>query len=213
MSTTSKAGLNDAFSLALRTGDTRVVRCLLIDSWPTWSLSCVVHPLGFVTATCGVTDDGDELRVHLWTPGQREIQEPAWAIHNHSRSFSSIVLAGSSVQRRFEVCPGGERRLYRVEHDGAQCSYLRAHAPCASPKLLIEEVLGPGDAYVLRRDEYHSFTVTPGHFAATVVRTQGSRVSPSFVVGDFDGVDDYRFERVRVPKSMIEALVGQLKGS
>jgi hypothetical protein len=58
------------------------------------------HPLGFIHASL-IDTDYATLRFHLWKPGMRSVQEPAWLIHTHTFELRSIVLSGKLVNRLY----------------------------------------------------------------------------------------------------------------
>jgi hypothetical protein len=100
-------------------------------------------------------DERREYRLHVWDP-ERGVGDPP--VHDHPFGFTSMVLAGELINRRYVEDANGieyARHRYRPgAEDARRTDSVRLTAS--------DTVLAPGDSYRQRADELHSSAQTPG---------------------------------------------------
>jgi hypothetical protein len=139
------------------------------------------HPYGFVKLPV-TSDPARRLSVHIWHPRVRRLQLPAHLCHSHGWLLESTVLAGSLIDRRYEVTPSalGDAFIYQVAYEGDD-SVARRTMERVKTRLLGEASVPIGARYVIPREEFHT-TVTRRGTAVTAIRNVEDPVVPGRTV-------------------------------
>jgi hypothetical protein len=81
------------------------------------------HPLGFFACKWAL-GEGRSLRLHLWNKQFEWAQESGWEIHDHTFSFSSLLLVGSLRNRVYDIdekpSTSGGYSVYEVIYNGSE---------------------------------------------------------------------------------------------
>lgn len=145
----------------------------------------VKHPLGFAQLQVGEFD-GRAVRLHLWPRCGAVGAESTSDIHSHPWPLHSFVLAGSIINRRYDVSVSDPKagELYEVRrvHDGVVHRKLDIGVDW---RVQSSETVCAGDDYAVAVATFHSSTSTPigavtmviagerGELPARVVRPLG----------------------------------------
>jgi hypothetical protein len=168
------------------------------------------HPLGFLHST--LADRADvALRLHIWKPGMRLVQEPAWSIHTHIFDLQSLVLIGSLKNIIYSwtadnVSP--QFRMYETSYrNGA--SVITATRKLGKLQLESTSDVSTGLQYFVARGQFHQTDVPEGHFTATIALTK-KYPGTSLVVGNIDGDSSYYFVRRELTDDIQTRIVGEV---
>jgi len=127
-----------------------------------------LHGLGFIQ----VKLPGNQ-RLHVWHPDlPRRSCYAHSAIHNHRFGFTSRVLIGTQVNRRYRVIQNPEGSHDLVSHDGPRSpagGRISFIAGRVSVEACHDESYGPGDSYSMDMLEYHE---TPNSGIVVTVMTK-----------------------------------------
>lgn len=113
-----------------------------------------LHGLGFIQ----VVLPGNQ-RLHVWHPDlpRRSCFQHS-AIHNHRFGFSSRVLVGTQVNRRYQVVPSEQGTHDIISHDGPRSpkggreSYVSGRCNIMHEA---DEHYAPGEMYHMNEFQYH----------------------------------------------------------
>lgn len=165
-----------------------------------------LHGLGFIQ----VKLPGNQ-RMHVWHPDlpRRSCYDHS-AIHNHRFAFSSRVLVGQQINRRFvvEADPNGSHDL--ISHDGprspkgGRLSYVAGRVRIAEAECGLE-CYGPGETYVMPVLEYHE-TPNAGIVVTLMQKLdEGTIHACSLIVHDHEF--DQSFDRFQLPERVLWDIV------
>lgn len=117
-----------------------------------------MHPLGFLCIRWLLSAQRT-LRLHLWSRSFTWQQIPDWQIHDHVFSFSSCVVAGSLLNKRYISAPvtARPRRLYpiyEVAYDGSESSMVDSGLEM-NLRLGAPELIRRGGRYQVARGVLH----------------------------------------------------------
>lgn len=155
-----------------------------------------LHGLGFIQ----VKLDGNQ-RLHVWHPDlpRRACFEHS-AIHNHRFSFTSTVLIGTQVNRRWLVAdePDGSHDL--ISHDGPRSEKGGRLSFVAGRVTVLElspETYGPGETYFMPELAYHD-TPSTG-IVVTVMRKLNEGTIHANSLIEHGQTFDQDFDRFQLP--------------
>ncbi len=153
------------------------------------------HPLGFVHGTVGRVGD-TAVRLHIWHPSLRRIQDPAWLVHDHVWDLESLLLAGELTNEDYlsEQAPDGDRLLYTVAYN-EQTSVLASSGLRVFSELDAATPIPVHETYRVSRGAFHSTTVPLRRGAVTLALAKDEPGPPARVVGEV--MDRESFEYVR----------------
>jgi hypothetical protein len=153
------------------------------------------HPLGFVHIVL-MDSPNVALRFHIWIPGIRSVQEPAWLIHTHTFDLRSIVLFGkleNSLYKWEEDISPSENRLYEVTYsDGISC--IVATDRIGKIQDLSSLEVSKGRGYTVAYGDFHRTEVLEDQLTATIALATKHSGNP-LVVGTIDGAASYSYLR------------------
>jgi hypothetical protein len=153
------------------------------------------HPLGFLHSTL-MDNSNAALRLHIWKPGMRVIQEPAWLIHTHVFDLQSLVLIGSLKNVIYRWTPdtrSPEFRIYETSYRD-RTSFIKATDRVGRIKLESSSEIRTGRQYSVAYGQFHQTEVQEDQFTATIALTKKYPGS-SLVVGSLDGDTSHSFAR------------------
>ena len=162
------------------------------------------HGLGFIQVKLEAN-----MRLHVWHPElpRRKCFRYS-AVHNHRFSFSSTVLIGQQVNRRYRVVEGDFGAYDLISHDGPRSDKGgRESFICGRVDLIgqHDEFYQPGDTYHMAELEYHE---TPN---AGVVVTLMKKLSEGAVHANSTILRgrtfDQDFNRFQLPAAELWGLV------
>lgn len=116
------------------------------------------HPLGFFAIRWPL-GDGRELRLHVWARKFEWVQEPNWPIHDHTFSFGSTILAGSILNKTYDIerpAVEGDRSwgLYSVSYVG-DTSIVTLEKSGVRLVARSAEVKNEGEHYLMHAGDLH----------------------------------------------------------
>jgi hypothetical protein len=177
----------------------RLCRYVLVVKVPSTQRRFNRHPLGFYQLKLGREQHG-HVKIHVWPPDEREIQNPPWEIHRHRWDVSSMVLRGELVNEVYRVVEvqleGGEatNALYSVSFKQNESRLVRRRE-IVSCTLMNETRVRRGEFYFVSVSDFHRSRVPVGQLTATAIVTPEVVEDSPTVVGGLDGQAEYRYER------------------
>jgi hypothetical protein len=153
------------------------------------------HPLGFLHVTLMDTAD-TSIRLHIWKPGERLVQEPAWLIHTHTFELTSMVLSGKLKNRVYSWTDdpiAGERRLYQTTYDDNSSSLIATDRVGKIQHESTSEI-SQGGQYTVPYGYFHQTEVVENQFTATIALTKKYLGNP-LVVGSIGGATSHSYIR------------------
>ncbi|NJN09602.1 MAG: hypothetical protein HC836_38245 [Richelia sp. RM2_1_2] len=160
-------------------------------------ISLAHHPLGFFLIKLGEVGSSTSLRLHIWLPNKRTVQNPAWFIHNHIFTLKSYVLAGEITNILFNtnfVATQANKCLYRVAYN-SDSSILNRTSHYLSCNKISEFTYWQGEHYVVEKGQYHATYVPSESLTVTVVLASNRDKINPYVIGDLQGENRYIYCR------------------
>ena len=162
------------------------------------------HGLGFIQ----VKLPGNQ-RLHVWHPDiPRRACFAHSAIHNHRFGFTSRVLLGTQVNRRYLVTEDAQGTHDLISHDGPRSpaggreSYVAGRV---SVKACADEVYGPGASYHMPVLEYHETPNTGVVVTVMQKHVEGTVHASSLIEHGF--TFDQAFDRFQLGEDRLWAIV------
>ena len=115
------------------------------------------HPLGFMYGRLFEFQNGDCLRIHVWSNSSKT-QQPLMNIHNHYYTVNSYVLSGEVNNSKFEVYQEDEptHAVFKGTY-GKNDERVLTRTPIKyCLKLIEQEIIEAGELYIIEKDEIHS---------------------------------------------------------
>ena len=163
-----------------------------------------VHGLGFIQVKLP-----NNQRLHVWHPDiPRRACYLHSAIHNHRFSFTSHVLIGTQVNRRYEVHYDDNGTHDLISHDGprgATGGRLSFVAGRVRVEPAQDEFYGPGSIYHMPMLQYHE-TPNSGVVVTLMKKEQEGTVHACSII-THDVKFDQDFNRFQVPEARLWAIV------
>ena len=177
---------------------------------PALALAGVWHPYGFFIVRVADFADYGTLRLHVWPPAARRVQQPAWPIHAHSWHLWSYVVAGTVENVWYDALPGGAHPLYACTRRNGAAVMRRTDAR-VSVCLRARQRVRAGSDYAVGMGTYHETRVAEGTFAATLALTRrGTDPYDAAVVGAADAGDCFGYPREEVPSGLVASALERL---
>ena len=168
-----------------------------------------IHPLGFVR--CKVSKYyGYTLRLHVWPPGQRATQDPAWLVHDHVFSLQSFVVFGLVHNRTYKVDerPDGAKQVFYVEYSQGRSTLVPTQIN-VNVVMTREEEVRAGSLYSVPLGGFHETIVQADHSALTLAVTDEPRPDPPpQVIGECQVTERLHYDRIVVEP---DQFVGMIK--
>jgi hypothetical protein len=153
------------------------------------------HPLGFIHAAL-IDRDDIAIRFHMWKPGMRAVQEPAWLIHTHTFELNSIVLFGeleNSIYKWEPNTSSPDTRLYVATYQNG-LSQIIATDQVGVPQLEFSSEIAKGSGYRVTYGDFHQTNVASDQLTATIAVATKFHGSP-LIVGSLEGQASYSYAR------------------
>lgn len=159
-------------------------------------LDVTLHPLGFCKFSLFHTSEYN-LRLHIWLPQQRPIQNVNFTIHNHIWDLTSHILLGKLYHNTYEIktdmtSPTHKEYDVLYENNKSIMIYTNRMVTCVKSKALELEA---GTTYQMFVDEYHDTIVPDNLLTATLVLTTFKTQTSPIVLGPIDGESKYIYDR------------------
>lgn len=168
------------------------------------------HPLGFLHATL-VDSVETALRLHIWKPGMRHVQDPAWLIHTHVFDLRSIVLVGRLENRIHKWIPDLDHpvsRLYEISYNGYTSSLVATNrfgvCECESSLDVTR-----GIEYAVSYGQFHETEIAKTEFTITVALATKRSGAP-LVVGAVDAKPSYSYPRRELTGNAKDQLIHEV---
>lgn len=154
--------------------------------------SCLLHPHGFHVLLLK-RSEGEEWRLHLWTPTARQSTGMPARIHTHDRHVESRILKGILLNLDYHPIATNEQGqpLYSVTYAGDRYVGETANVlQNTGGRISLTETgrrqLRIGDHYRLERHTYHE-AIVPEHQATITLLCMHSRDPGPIMVVGLDG--------------------------
>ncbi|MEK7782033.1 MAG: hypothetical protein AAB370_11090 [Verrucomicrobiota bacterium] len=145
-----------------------------------------IHPLGFVHVKALVNgNDDSKIRFRFWETGM----DPAVIgkldrIHNHAFDFTSFILCGAILEKRYEVLPAsvGSHHIWEVDNLGGRSTLRKTGVACNVRE--VESISHISKAsYTLAAGIYHDAVAVKNCTATLVFETPQPEIA-SLVICD-----------------------------
>lgn len=179
------------------------------------SKPCIWHPYGFISRSVGKTEDGGDVRLHIWPETRRVRQQPDWPVHRHSWGLHSMVLSGALVNEIYEIEPTqhSAHQLYAVGYTEST-SLLNRTSTVVNQRLQSRQVYRVGDHYSMTIAQFHATYVREGQLTATLALTTANGDTSPSVVGEYGCANTYAFTRQpcdpNVYRAALDRILAQL---
>lgn len=179
------------------------------------------HPYGFVVCRIEQSQFSDwQLRIHLWPSTDKYLRRLSRVnlldqqVHSHGWGLRSKVVVGAIEESDLEV-------RYDAESEYALYTSINDYGPGAS-RLKVEQrgvvvrtrgrtIRTPGDdVFVIAANSFHASRPASDRMSATVVLTEMTRVSHSYVVAP--EANPASFANIRRPVYRLRSLIRILDG-
>ncbi len=134
------------------------------------------HVLGFDKLILAEGNNGEKVRLHIWHKDQPTYQKNKFVdIHDHYWDFSSLVLKGPLLSRRYMVSNTGNNQHQRIKLVPKLLGdYELREAGTQSLELIEQKRIREGEVHTLEHHQLHS--IVNEDFAVSLV-LQGRRLS------------------------------------
>ncbi|HRX00704.1 MAG TPA: hypothetical protein P5280_14515 [Cyclobacteriaceae bacterium] len=134
------------------------------------------HVLGFDKLILAKGNNGEKVRLHIWHKDQPTYQKNKFVdIHDHYWDFSSLVLKGSLLSRKYMVSNTGSNQYQRIKLVPKLLGdYELREAGTQNLELIEQRRIREGEVHTLAHHQLHSI-INEG-FAVSLV-LQGRRLS------------------------------------
>jgi hypothetical protein len=171
------------------------------------------HPFGFLKLNLGTAKDIGDIRLHIWYPGIRRIQDPpGWTVHKHNWDLTSHILSGFLINEMYEVSfldDDFTHRIYDVSYDKG-VSISSATEKKVSYHLTTTEKFEAGQIYEIPVNKFHATHVPEGILTSTIaITTNKINIVPE-VIGPVDGEDKYLWQRSPCEPVLFTTIIEQL---